>query len=98
MATITNFNDWLDDNVDGNDYNDVYSIYHAVSEESDFGGFEVSKNSSGRLFVSGPGEDTLMISTEKAIETFLKTIESRYCDEMDIEGYYYFHHAMEKDD
>lgn len=99
MATITDFEQWLDENVDGNDYIDVYSVYCTVNEGMGQGGYEIKKNqSNGRLFVTGPGENTLMIASDKAKEAFLKMIEDRYCEDMDIEGYYAFHHAMEKDD
>ena len=43
-------------------------------------------------------DDTLMLASEKARQTFLSIIETEYCEGMDIEGYYAYHHAMEKDD
>ena len=99
MATTTDFDTWLEENVDGTDYNDVYSIFQAVNNLTDMGGFEVKKNSNGRIFVSnGLSDETLMISSDAAKETFLKMIEDKYCEDMDIEGYYTFHRAMERDD
>ena len=99
MATVTDFDTWLEENVDGTDYNDVYSIYQAVNDVTDMGGFEVKKNPQGRIFVSnGFSDETLMIASDSAKETFLKMIEDKYCEDMGIEGYYAFHHAMEKDD
>jgi len=99
MATVTDFDTWLEENVDGTDYNDVYSIYQAVNDVTDMGGFEVKKNPQGRIFVSnGFSDETLMIASDAAKETFLKMIEDKYCEDMGIEGYYAFHHAMEKDD
>ena len=99
MATVTDFDTWLEENVDGTDYNDVYSIYQAVNDVTDMGGFEVKKNPQGRIFVSnGFSDETLMIASDAAKETFLKMIEDKYCDDIGIEGYYAFHHAMEKDD
>ena len=99
MATVTDFDTWLEENVDGTDYNDVYSIYQAVNDVTNMGGFEVKKNPQGRIFVSnGFSDETLMIASDAAKETFLKMIEDKYCEDMGIEGYYAFHHAMEKDD
>ena len=37
-------------------------------------------------------------ASDAAKETFLKMIEDKYCEDMGIEGYYAFHHAMDKDD
>ena len=99
MATVTDIDTWLEENVDGTDYNDVYSIYQAVNDVTDMCGFEVKKNPQGRIFVSnGFSDETLMIASDAAKETFLKMIEDKYCEDMGIEGYYAFHHAMEKDD
>ena len=97
--TTTDFETWLEDNVDGTDYNEVYSIYQAVNDVADMGCFEVKKNPQGRIFVdNGFSDDTLMIASDAAKETFLKMIEDKYCEDMGIEGYYAFHHAMDKDD
>lgn len=98
MATITDFDEWLEEAIDGGDYSDVYSLYHTITDEVNNGGFQISKNNGRWFVVSGNCEDTLMISTEKARQTLLSIIEERYCEDMDIEGYYYFHRAMEKDD
>ena len=43
MATITDFEEWLDENVDGTDYIDVYSVYCTVNEGMGQGGFEIKK-------------------------------------------------------
>lgn len=97
MATITDFDEWLEEAVDGDDYNDVYNLYQTISEEVNYGGFEISINN-GRWFLkSGNCDDTLMISTENARDTLLNIIEDRYCEDMGIEGYYAFHHGMEND-
>lgn len=39
-----------------------------------------------------------MLASEAARQTFLSIIEDKYCEGMDIEGYYAYHHAMEKGD
>jgi hypothetical protein len=39
MATVTDFDTWLEENVDGTDYNDVYSIYQAVNDVDNLGRF-----------------------------------------------------------
>ena len=99
MASITDFNTWLEGN-DLSDYNDVYSLYNSVANVEEWAGYKTIKGrTEGQYVVSSIecGED-LFLASEKARESFLKTIEEQYCEGMDIEGFYGFHHAMEKDD
>lgn len=98
--TTTSFEDWLDANLDGTDYDDVWNLYHSVAEESPMGTFRTTKNGvQGKYFVTNEcGEGTLMLASDKARDAFLRKIEDDYCQDMDIEGYYAFHKAMEKDD
>ena len=99
MAT-TDFEAWLFCHVLPSDYIDVYNCYTAIQDKSGNGSYDVQYNfDQGKLFVTPVGtNDTLMIATEKARQTILNMIENRYCNGMDIEGYYAFHQAMEKDD
>lgn len=104
--TTTSFDDWLLANLDKSDYDDVWNLYHSISEcteetsDSEMGIFKTSFNrQQGKYFVTNScGEGTLMLASDKARATFLKVIENSCCDEMDIEGWYAFHKAMEKDD
>lgn len=99
MAT-TNFKDWLFCHVVPSDYNDVYDCYMAIHDKQGNFRFDVKNNlEQGKLFITPVGtSDTLMIASEKARETILNMIEIGYCGGMDIEGYWSYHHAMEKDD
>lgn len=97
---ITDFRSWLLCHVIPTDYTDVYDCYLAIQDKKGNYRFEVKNNiEQGKLFVTPSGtNDTLMIASEKARQTILDMIERNYCDGMDIEGYWAFHHAMEKDD
>lgn len=100
MATTTVFQDWLDQ-IDFSDYNTVYELYQAVDSCQGYGSFDVepAKGGNDRWIVSSyDTEDRLLINGEKAKSTFLSIIENNYCENMGIEGFYAYHHAMEKDD
>ena len=98
MAT-TDFDLWLD-SVDLSDFNDVYSLYHSVSDIEDWGPFktERGRGSQQLLVHSYDCDEPLLLASDKAREAFLKKVEDKYCEDMDIESYYGFHHAMEKND
>ena len=101
MATTTDFSAWLSC-IDLSDYNDVWSLYHTVSDLSDYSSFEISEkdttNGTRYFLKSVECDETLMLASEAARQTFLSMIEDNYCEGMDIEVYYAYHHAMEKDD
>ena len=99
MAT-TDFESWLFCNVVPTDYLNVYDCYLAIHDKEGNGHFVVKKNfDQGKLFVTPTGtNDTLMIASQKARQKILSMIEEKYCGGMDIEGYYAYHRAMEKDD
>lgn len=101
MNTITDFNSWLGC-IDLSDYNDVYSLYRTVSDLSPWGSFEIKvKNASAGeqyFLTSCECDDVLMLATEKARIAFLRKLVSDNCGDLDMESYYSFHHAMEKDD
>lgn len=99
MAT-TNFNEWLDQ-VDLSDYNTVYELYQTVANLESYGSFDIepAKGSDERWIVSSYDTDEkLLVSGHAAQQTLLKIIEDNYCEDMGIEGFYGYHHAMEKDD
>lgn len=95
MATITDFNDWMQMYVE--DINDAFCVKDAIDNEYSCGGFDVKRNGD-KLFVECYG-DTLMLASEKAKETFLSMLEARYADEgLDIESTYEYYRQMSKDD
>lgn len=96
--TTQDFDTWLE-STDLSDFNDVYSLYHSVSELEQWAGFSTVQAPNGAYILNSvdTGEN-LCMSTVKSRDAFLKKIEADYCDGMDIESWYSFHHAMEKDD
>ena len=100
MATITDFRDWLDQ-IDLSNYNTIYELYQAVETKESYGSFDIKPalGSDERwILKSYNTDDILLIGSEAARQTFLKIIDANYTDGMGIEGYYAYHHAMEKDD
>lgn len=98
--TTTNFDEWLDNN-ELSDYNDVYSLYQSVLNVEEWAGFKTIRGKSeGQYIVSSIecSDINLFLASEKARDSFLSTIEKKYCEDMDIESYYGYHRAMEKDD
>ena len=98
MAT-TDFEMWLD-GTDLSDFNDVYALYHSVAGIEDWGSYKTVRGRGVEQFIvtAADNDESLLLASNKARDTFLKKIEDDYCEGMDIEGYYGFHHAMEKDD
>ncbi len=97
MATITDFNSWLLVTVNESDYNDIYNLYCTIAYGEGQGCYEIS-NKNGMWFLKYiTSSDTLMIASEKARQTLLSIIEHEYCGDMDIESFWSYHHALEKD-
>lgn len=65
MATITSFDEWFDQG-EPEGFEEVYSLYRCVVDESDFGSYKCTENK-GKLFVKFSfNEDVLMIASQKA--------------------------------
>lgn len=97
MATITDFNKWLNE-VDPDNHEEIYALYRAVIDIDQNGMYECSVNN-GKYFVKGDHTiNTLTLASEKAYSAFLKEINARFELEGDIEGWYGFKRAMAKDD
>ena len=101
MAVTTDFSAWLDC-ADLDNYEDVYCLYRSVEECSEYGMFntQVAKGKNNGWIVSASLLDdySLHLCSQAAKDAFLSKIENRYCDGMSMEGWYAYHHAMEKDD
>lgn len=96
----TDFSAWLTC-MDLRDYEDVYALYRSIEECDTYGVFEtqVAKGvNNGWIVKATYFDDTLHLASEKAKETFLSMIEKRYFDGLDVEGWYAYMKAMEKDD
>jgi len=102
MATITDFNAWLS-GVDIEDHNEVYCIYQAVKQIEEWGGYTCTERqtSKGEMYFLKCNyiDEILMLASDKARNAFLKHLEVTYAGEdMDIESWFYFKEAMEKND
>lgn len=97
MATITDFDVWLAQ-ADPDTIEEIYSLYCAVTDKESSGVFNCSENNDRLFLKANHTEDTLMLASEKAVDSFLATMRKKFNIDMDIEAWYGFHRAMEKDD
>ncbi|ANS84064.1 hypothetical protein VSVS12_00240 [Vibrio scophthalmi] len=99
MATITDFDAWLD-MADAEGHEEVYSLYRAVLDIGDMGMYKCTENN-GKFFLKASHvDDTLMLASEKAQKAFLNEISSRFGIsgfDGDVEGWYSYCRAMSKD-
>lgn len=99
MAT-KDFSEWLVC-MDLSDYEDIYFLYRSIEDCDAYGSFEtqIAKGSNNGWIVKTTYlDEALHLASEKAKETFLSMIENRYFNGMDVEGWYAYMRAMEKDD
>lgn len=103
MGSTPDFEAWLAGGNEPDDHESSYALWKAVQNE-DFGIYSVTteldaNGKPSKMFIKGPGEDTLALLSPKAIRAFEKHIE-RYKedDDLDWEGSYEFRRAMAKDD
>ena len=99
MATITNFDEWLDEACDGSPA-DVYALHEAVNGETDFAQYHCTPTANGQWIVSCHGaENQLRLVTTTARETFPCCLHGRYVEGgMPVGTWYAMHHALDKDD
>lgn len=100
MSTTQDFKDWLD-GLELKDYDDIDSLYRTVETLTDYGVFSIAEangEDNGWIVTSEYADEAIHIASEKARQTLLSMIESRYCEGMSEEGWYAFHRAMEKND
>lgn len=98
MATTTDFQEWLD-NLDDTDIEDIYNLYESIAHKTQMGSFKCSENN-GRLFVTnGDNNQTLMLASDLAANTFLKKLDKDYGGDFGwVGGHYEFVRSMRKDD
>ena len=104
MKATTNFDEWLDAiALDG--YEDIYALFHAVQDhqggECEWGRFQTTwarGSTTQRIVTCADCELALRLASEEARDGFLKCIAAQNFPGEEIEGWYYYHHAMEKDD
>lgn len=97
MATITDFDTWLEEAAPEG-YEEIYALYKCVEGEEDFGAWECGKNNNMLFIKTSHTSNTLMLASPKAKQAFLTTITSRYVGEdgMSMEGWYEFRRSMAK--
>lgn len=88
---------WLN-NIDFESYEDIYSLYLTVYSQDDYGMFNYEKKDDVGIITTDTSEDELELVGEKEHKEFIKIIEQEFMDNMDAEGWYGFHRAMDKDD
>lgn len=94
MAT-TDFDQWIGDNV--SDIEDAYCLKHSIENRENWGNYDIITKSD-KVFVTAFNE-TLMLASIKAQETFLSILETRFADlGLDIDSSYEFYCQMKKDD
>ena len=100
MATITDFDAWLDQ-ADPEGYEEVYALYRAIVDCDEVGRYQCNASQDGtKWFVkASSADDTLMLASIEAKDAFVKHVDSKYGDsELDMESWYHFNRNMEKDD
>ncbi len=100
MATITDFEEWLDNlDDDSKDIEEINNLYDSITGKTQMGVFTCDENN-GKLFIkSDCSEQTLMLASEKAIKTFLDKLDIEYGGDFGTVALYYdFVRNMRKDD
>ena len=98
-APTTSFEDWLSGLNLEDSFDDVHSLYRAVSERDSYGPFSCSTKGD-MTFVTCEAEtdQTLVLASEKARNGFIVLLEKLYGGDLTIEGQYYYNKQMEKMD
>lgn len=100
METTTDFSAWLSC-LDLTNYEEIYSLYRSVADCDEYGMYstQVANGVNNGWIVKATFlDDALHIASDKAKHMFLSIIAAKYFNGMDLEGWYAYMHAMEKDD
>jgi hypothetical protein len=101
MKRITDYEQWLKENIDTSDYEDLYAVHHTVDNFANDAGFEIKPGreveTAIRILTSPAKESALVIASEKMRLAFLKHLETKYMDGMDAESFFLFHRRIEED-
>ena len=96
MATTQNIHDWLDSNVDSEEWGQILSLYEAVSEGSEINDFWEITRKGEQMFIRC-GDDWLKLATQSAIETFLSIIDEKYGHGLGVESWCACQRAIDND-
>lgn len=97
MST-NDFQGWLNDNVDPDEYGQIDSLYQAVSarEQYDDGFWEISFNNN-QMFLRCGGGDWLRLGSENAIACFLEMMDDQFGHGMGVEAWAAAEAAIDND-
>ncbi|HME41707.1 MAG TPA: hypothetical protein VKF36_01360 [Syntrophorhabdales bacterium] len=95
MATITDFESWLD-HIRPKSTVDVYSLYRAIVDQENLGRFHCLKDDAQLFLRTDKADDVLMLTSDEAVKEFLSTLRERFNIEGDIRGWYITRRAMER--
>ncbi|MEQ5321509.1 hypothetical protein ABN267_10210 [Providencia rettgeri] len=102
MSSTTDFDSWLSNWVDGNDHNDVHSLFSAVKNIEDMGTYSCEAGPrEGTWIIKAPhADESLFLASISARDAFLSALRDYSVgsdDDMDIDSWHYMRRAMEKD-
>ena len=88
--------EWID-NVDLDNYQEVYSLYLSVETEGDFGLFKSIFDQSN-ITITNYANEQLKINKEDEKNALIEYLSDEYMNGLDAETYYSLNYALEKDD
>ena len=99
MIMTTDFQNWLS-NVDSEDHEEIYSLYHAVRDGIELGNFNVVLGKGAEQWiVTGLHIDSgLLLASVQARNALLSYLEREYCGDLDMEGWHSHEQAVAKED
>ncbi len=98
MATTTDFQEWLD-NLDETDIEEINNLYESITHKTQMGAFKCSVNNDRYFVTNGDNDQTLMLASELAKDTFLKKLDKEYGGDFGwVGGHWEFVRSMRKND
>lgn len=88
---------WLD-SVDLENYEEIYCLYRIAYDKGDMGLFKIEEKNGNYILSASHVDQVLEFQNDEELHEFAKFIEEEYMEDMDPEGWYGFHRAIEKDD
>lgn len=88
--------EWID-NIDLDNYQEVYSLYLSVETEGDFGLFK-SVFDEANITITNYANQKLKINNEDEKTALFEYLSDEYMNGLDAETYYSLNYALEKDD
>lgn len=92
------YKDWIENNVDVDDYEDVYCLYQAVYNVDGYGMYSARIDGDNIIVESDMGEENLILRDSAEQQKFLDYLDDTYGEDIGVEALYDFNRTMEKDD